>query len=257
MTRSAVLFLSILLLAAAPAGAAEPGYLGPVAVDVTTILPPAPQAGELRFETDRAIFRETRHFVGTPRWDMATADVRLSTADMMRAFSCAVGLPLTAEALPRLVHLLEMASADSGRASGRAKDYFQRLRPYQIDAGQTCQDPAELAGSFDYPSGHTTRGWTWASLLAELVPARAPAILTRGRVFGESRIVCGVHNATAVEAGRTTAAAVLAVLHAEPAFQADLQAARQELALWSGTAGPLEGAACAAETELVGQSIWH
>lgn len=259
MKRSATVLFLILLAAATPAGAAEkgPGYLSPDAIDITAVLPPAPRAGEARYEADRAVFRETRRFVGAPRWDLATNDVKLSTADMMRSFSCAAGLALAPEALPRLTRLIETAARDTNRASGQAKDYFQRLRPFQIDAGQTCQDPAELAGSYDYPSGHTTRGWTWASLLAELIPARAQAILARGRAFGESRIVCGVHNASAVEAGRVTAAAVLAPVHASPAFQEDLRLAREELALWAPNATPLDAGNCAKEAELVALPIWQ
>jgi acid phosphatase (class A) len=41
--------------------------------------------------------------------------------------------------------------------------------------------------------------------------------------------VCGVHNASAVEAGRLTATAVFAAQHASAEFRADVDAARQEL----------------------------
>jgi acid phosphatase (class A) len=43
-------------------------------------------------------------------------------------------------------------------------------------------------------------------------------------------VVCGVHYPSDVEAGRTIGAAVVARLHAEPAFQADLAAAKVEAA---------------------------
>jgi acid phosphatase (class A) len=66
-------------------------------------------------------------------------------------------------------------------------------------------------------------------VLAEVVPGRSAEILERARTFGESRVVCGVHHVTAVEAGRLTAEAVLATLHALPAFNADVDAARSEV----------------------------
>jgi membrane-associated phospholipid phosphatase len=48
-------------------------------------------------------------------------------------------------------------------------------------------------------------------ILAELVPEAASDVLARARAFGQSRIVCGVHNASAVEAGWMTATAVFAM----------------------------------------------
>jgi hypothetical protein len=45
-----------------------------------------------------------------------------------------------------------------------------------------------------------------------------PGILARARAFGESRVVCGVHNASAVEAGSMTDTAVFAVNRLHPHF---------------------------------------
>ncbi|PKU26350.1 phosphatidic acid phosphatase [Telmatospirillum siberiense] len=232
------------------------GYLSPDGVDIVKILPPAPAKGDARYEADRAIFKTTRSFAGSPRWALATNDVKLSTSDMLRDFSCAAGVALTPETVPHLVQVAERAGVDTARSAGVAKDYFKRLRPYRIDEGEICQPAAELGDSYDYPSGHTTRGWTWAELLAELLPDQASAILARGRAFGESRIVCGVHNASAVEAGRLTAAAALAAVHASPEFQADLTAAKEELAALRADAKAARPRDCAAESSLVAQPIF-
>jgi acid phosphatase (class A) len=43
-------------------------------------------------------------------------------------------------------------------------------------------------------------------------------------------VICGVHYQSDVEAGRQLGAAMVARLHAEPAFEKDLAAARAELA---------------------------
>jgi acid phosphatase (class A) len=68
-------------------------------------------------------------------------------------------------------------------------------------------------------------------VLAELRPDHADAILERGREYGHSRVMCGAHSVSAVEAGRQAAAAIVAVLHGSPRFRADLEAARRELAV--------------------------
>ena len=81
-----------------------------------------------------------------------------------------------------------------------------------------------------YPSGHSSLGWAWALILSEIDPEHANAILARGRAFGESRVICGVHWQSDVEEGRFMGASAVARLHADPAFRADLEAARAELA---------------------------
>jgi acid phosphatase (class A) len=245
------------LAAGMPGALARPaGYLSSDVLDVVAVLPPAPVAGEARYENDRAVFRVTRRFLGSPRWDLATRDARLGTAEMLQAYGCAVGVTLSEQALPNLVQLVERASTDSAHAAGVAKEHFKRQRPFLIDQGEICQPREELAGSYDYPSGHTTRGWTWAAILAELAPDRATAILARGRSFGESRIVCGAHNASAVEAGRLTAASVLVVEHANRDFQADLVRARTELEELRADAGAPRPQGCDAEAALVALPVF-
>ena len=66
-------------------------------------------------------------------------------------------------------------------------------------------------------------------VLSELAPERATQLMTRGRAFGESRVVCGVHNASDVEAARTAASTVIAAVNGSVEFQADLAAARAEV----------------------------
>ncbi|XAO70766.1 MAG: phosphatase PAP2 family protein [Acetobacteraceae bacterium] len=60
-----------------------------------------------------------------------------------------------------------------------------------------------------YPSGHTVRGNIVAFVLSVVMPERAEEILARGRIFGESRIVCGVHWSTDVVAGYSYAAGLV------------------------------------------------
>ena len=109
---------------------------------------------------------------------------------------------------------------------------YKRPRPFAVFNEPICvpQDADRLRESGAYPSGHASLGWTWALILAELVPERADAIFSRGRAFGDNRVVCGVHWPSDVQAGQTIAAAVVARLHAKPEFVAEMQRARAELA---------------------------
>ncbi len=136
-----------------------------------------------------------------------------------------------------------------------AKDHFQRKRPFWIDKGDICRPRQELGDTYDYPSGHSTAGWSWALVLAQVAPDRATQIFARGRSIGESRVVCGVHNASAVEGGRYTADAVMTLVAATPEYHADLDSARAELAELRKTAAKPDPASCATEAALVALPI--
>ncbi len=235
-------------MSAAPAG---PQYYlsGAAAPDTMRILPPAPKEGDVRYETDRKMFLGTRKFEGSPRWALALNDDNSSL--LVKDMSCALGVELTRDNAPKLMSMIPRIGREASRATNVPKDSYKRLRPFLIDKGPTCIDQAgAIKDSFDYPSGHNTYSWAVGLILAELAPERAADILVRARAFGESRLVCGVHNMSAVEAGRTNGSILVAALHGSPEFRADMDVARQELAA-ARKAGPAPDAAqCAKELEL-------
>lgn len=241
---------------ATAAAAPRPSYLAGNAVDFTAVLPPAPQTGDARDEADRRIFRATRALQGSPRWQMAADDAQIGTPAMLRHFSCSLEIELTAQQVPRLLALLQQATRDAAQSMTQGKNLYKRQRPFLVDEGPTCVSPDTVGNSFDYPSGHTTAGWTWALVLAQVDPQRAVPILARGRAIGDSRVVCGVHNASAVEGSLILTGAVVAAVAGSAAFQADLATARSELAaVRSAPHAQPEPQRCAAEAELV-KSYW-
>lgn len=236
---------------AAPAKA-RAGYLTPDQMpDVLRIVPPAPERASSRFESDMAIFRATRSLEGSPRWSMAQADDNVSLAGMLKAYSCSLGVLLTREAAPLTTALITRANGDAGRAANVLKNYYQHPRPFQVEDAKVClsdQSKTSLQRVPDYVSGHAAAAWEAGLVLAALAPDAATAILARARAFGESRVVCGVHNASAVSGAWLSSTAVFAVQMASPEFQADLAAARKELAdLRIGTPS-VEGCALEHET---------
>jgi acid phosphatase (class A) len=240
--------------AAVASQAKEPvGYLATAPLpQATVVLPAAPQAGSARYEADRQIFKSTRQLQGTPRWTLATSDVDGATPAMLRGFSCAVGVPLDAAKLPQLVSLLDRAGVDANHVNTPVKQANRRQRPFQIDDGAVCESKAHLAKSFDYPSGHATWGWTIGLILAELAPDRATDIDLRARAYADSRVVCGAHNHSAIEAGAMNAAIVVAALHASPAFRQDAESARRELAAYRQSTPAMDAGQCTAEKALIG-----
>lgn len=165
-------------------------------------------------------------------WDEARlAQARYDNQfDPFVAFAPVLGASFTVDAYPRTAGVLSRVRAPLGAAILVAKNRFDRDRPFEVDAAVTpCIAPDDrLRASGSYPSGHAAFGWAWALVLAELAPEHADAILARGREYGDSRVVCGLHYPSDVEAGRVVAAGALARLHAEPGFRAELDAARAE-----------------------------
>jgi acid phosphatase (class A) len=228
------------------------GYLTPDALDVLPLLPPAPRDGDARDEADRRIFRESRAFKDSARWQMAHDDADASPRAMLKDFACSLDLDITPAEASHLVRILERVAVDTARGAGIAKQYYQRPRPFRYLEGPVCLPRESLGNSYDYPSGHATAGWTWGVVLAQVAPAHASAVLARGRAIGDSRVVCGVHNASAVEAARLAASAAMALVSVTSAYRSDLEAARVEYAQLDRAAKTRpDPAACRAEAELV------
>jgi acid phosphatase (class A) len=215
--------------------------------DSLALLPPPPAAGSAAFAADEQTYRSTRALRGTPRWALAAQDASL-TPDKVDAFSCALGIPITQTETPHLFLLMRRALTDGVAATSAAKNHYQRRRPFMEFNEQTClpEDEARLRTNGSYPSGHSALGWTWALVLSELAPDRMNEILQRGYAYGQSRVVCGAHWQSDVTEGRVVAAAVVARLHDDPTFNADMQSARKEIAAArAGNARPARD--CAAE----------
>lgn len=233
---AAIVFPAVALFAQ-PSGTAPAyprGYLSSAQVSgVALVVPAAPAAGDPRFQTDMSIFRETRKLEGSPRWKLAQSDDNLSLPGLLAAFACPLGLRLTPADAPKIATLLNRANEDAYRAADVIKKRYQHKRPFQVEAGDVCvssQGKAALEKSPDYPSGHTALSWETGLILSELDAERAVQILQRARAFGQSRVVCGVHNLSAVEAGWMTASAVFDMQMSSAEFRKDLDAARAEFA---------------------------
>jgi len=238
-------------MAAPPPGAS--GYLGSALPDTYAILPPSPAKGSPREKADQAVFRATRALKDTPRWALAQNDA--NQAAIVQDLACAIGVELTPQNAPKTFALILKMAPDVSRATNRPKDIYKRPRPYLLYGGDICVPKTEsLAASPDYPSGHNGWGWAIGLIMAELAPDRATPILMRARAFGESRMVCGVHSLSAVQAGRLNGSIVVAALHGDPAFRADLDGARAEVAAVRRSGPVPDPVACAREARLVAQN---
>lgn len=254
-------FMAMVLVTPSVAPAEPPAKPTPYlagAHDFTAMIGPPPDSGSGALDGDVQTFEATRSLRGGSRWALAIEDDQYGPASLMRVFSCPLRIRLSPERAPHLFALLSRVSVDSDMAMSLAKQTYKRPRPFVEHPGPICvpNDEAYLRTSPSYPSGHSTLSWTAGLILSELAPDVSAEILSRARAYGESRIVCGVHYHTDVEAGRMTAAALVASLHASAEFRRDLASARRELVtLRRGDGGP-SASECVAAHEAMTHPVW-
>lgn len=232
------------------------GYLAPEELpDSAALLPPPPSRDSAAFAADRQV-SEVRKLRDTPRGAQALLDDDLSFPNAAGIFSCALKVPVSESLTPRLYALLRRTRTDAAAVSDAAKDHYRRPRPFTENHDPTCTPAKEagLATNGSYPSGHTSVGWAWALILSEAAPEQANAILARGRSYGESRLICNAHWQSDVLQGRFMGASVVARLHANAEFRADLDAAKAEIAALRGK-GLEPSRDCAAESAGLAEAL--
>jgi acid phosphatase (class A) len=128
-----------------------------------------------------------------------------------------------------MLHKLEL---DVRLIGTPAKDFYGRKRPLIGNDLPICVPREDwMRTNASYPSGHAMTAWSWGLIMAEARPAKATDVLALARDSGDSRVVCGVHFPSDVEAGRLLGAAMVARLHDLPEFRSDLAKAKAELAV--------------------------
>lgn len=202
-------------------------------IDSELFLPAPPDSLSAQFAYDRQMYEWGKSQRDTPRGARAIEDANLTEGWLDRDFSEAFGYALTPANAPQIYKLINNMKEDAGDlATRKAKNHYMRPRPFMVfnEPSATPGDEAALRKNGSFPSGHTAIGWATALVLAEINPDRAQQIIQRGYDFGESRVICGAHFQSDVDAGRLVGAAVVSRLHADKGFRKQLDKAKKELA---------------------------
>ena len=152
------------------------------------------------------------------------------SAPLEDVFGPLVGLTLDEVTTPEIYCLLNRAVTDAHAANKKVKDYYQRTRPFAQFKEPSLKpwSDDEEAETFSYPSGHSTRGWIYAFVLANLVPDMADILFYRARSYAVNRVICGHHWKTDIDASLMLAAGVFATIVSTDAYQEQLKKARAE-----------------------------
>jgi acid phosphatase (class A) len=224
MRLSASLFAA-LLLSTAPASAA-PLLLSADDYAPTQILPAPPADGSLEQKAELAEIKRIQKAMSADAYAKADHDDKTENASI---FAETLGPWFDLKALPKTAALFAVVRAEEKAAARAAKTAFLRNRPWVLDASlQNCtrDDPPQSS----YPSGHATMGYSFAVVLAHLLPDQAGVILARAKSYGENRLICGVHYRSDIAAGQVLGSVVAEELLANPTFKSDFEAAKAELA---------------------------
>jgi len=226
-----------------------PGYLNPADLPLRLALlgaPPKPDSAALA--RDEEARRAALALRGPAREALAATDAELSFPGPANTFSCAMGTQISEKTTPHLYTLMQRTLTDAGGSTYAGKNAYNRTRPFVVHDEGTCRKDMEplLRTDGSWPSGHSAAGWAWGLILAEVNPARATELMTRGLAYGQSRVICNAHWQSDVDAGRIMGAATVASLHSNPAFLKDLAAAKEEIQA-AQKAGNTPTENCAAE----------
>ena len=196
---------------------------------------------------DEQIFSSTRSLLSTPRGRSAAEDDVYDPDKVLLRFQPALGqTSLDISQTSKLADIVGKLEQDASNLVDPVKLKVcagGRGRPFVAHPGTaTCLTPIDLAGHPDddlvkyklaesgsYPSTHSMIGMLTGMVLVELVPNRSSELLARGVEFGESRVVCGFHYQSDVDAGRLAAAGLMARLRGEQTYRDAVEAVRKDL----------------------------
>lgn len=202
-----------------------PYYIDPAALNLPSIISDPPAANSPQAQAELSQLHQIEQS-RTPA-EVASAKADEALEDIF-SYKNILGPSFTPEGFPITSALGDHVKNEQSVAGAALKALFKRPRPYQLD--KTLHPVCDLTEAPNsYPSGHALTGYLEAFTLAELLPEKRSAILTRADDYAHNRLVCGVHYPSDLEASRRVAYVVFGDMLASPKFQQDLAAARAEL----------------------------
>lgn len=217
-----VLLFSLLLLG--QSALAYGDGASPAVAQLSNLLPPPPAAGSAAAQGDLQAVLAAQQ--ARTAQDMAAA--RADSERSVFRFADALGLAMQPSALPKTAAFFDRVAKWDKLQAKEAKAFWQHPRP-SVVSSQVHALSKEKPNDWSYPSGHATFGYTTAVLLANMLPEKRAAIFARAELYGEHRIVMGVHFPSDVEAGKIAGTVIAAEILRDPQWQADYAAARGEL----------------------------
>lgn len=201
--------------------------LKPEDLDPSRILPPPPKDGTDLQKADLAEVQRVYKTRTPERHATAEWDDKHETSEL---FFSTLGPQFDLKKLPATAKMLAVVENEQSVTANMAKRYFLRNRPWAIDPSiVACDYKPNAAPLTSYPSGHATLSYSVGYVLADLMPEKAQPILARANEYAYSRLVCGAHYASDIEASHVLATTLVVKMMQNPEFAAEVAASRAEL----------------------------
>ena len=209
--------------AAAPVAAGH--YVSADAIDWKTVQPPPPAPGSIAALGDL----ETILQLQASRTPADIAWAKLVEKDrVFDDYSDVLGGWFAEKNLPVTARLLGDVMADTNLLNKKVKDLYKRARPPAVEP--TVKPCVAIPTSNSYPSGHALRAFVWAAVLGDIFPDRQPDLFARAHRVAWGRVIGWVHFPSDVAGGRVAAQAIVAELRKNPAYRAEIEKCRAEVA---------------------------
>jgi acid phosphatase (class A) len=215
---SPALLICLLLLAAAPSDS----FVTPEQFNFDAIIgkPPADYSPAHTAEVDQMLAMQEHR---TPEEVKRCQSEEKVTPFV---FSEILGDWFNAKDLPATAQFFRKGTTEATEVSTAAKDKYARVRPPVADKRIHPCVALEKTGSF--PSGHATRGVVWATLLSDIFPDKKDALMARGKLIGQDRVIGGMHYPSDVAAGQKLGAAIAKKMMENERFKAEFEKVKEE-----------------------------
>jgi acid phosphatase (class A) len=180
-------------------------------------IPPPPVTGGFRDRADLRFSRHVQHAAFKSDVDQAERFVRFTVF----TFADVLGPHFSAKNFPETAAFFKKLETTANGPKNFIKDHYARIRPY-LAHPTSIQRLITPDDGFSYPSGHATRSWLYARVLAQLDPKDSRRFLEQAKAIGNSRVLGGMHYKSDIAASRTLADLIFQQLMTQSEFRADL-----------------------------------
>jgi acid phosphatase (class A) len=199
-------------------------YIDPSQVALSHVIQPPPAANSQAQKDDLATVQTAQKTRTEAQTKSAQAD---NTLTIFAFASDVLGPNFNKEKLKITAPFFDRVFTDQIEACLEVKEHFKRQRPFVIDP--EIKPIVEQPANASYPSGHTTTGYVYATILSMMVPEKVQVLYDRAAAYSRNRVIAGVHFPTDIEAGRISAAVIVNTMIQQPLFMRDFERAKKEL----------------------------
>jgi acid phosphatase (class A) len=202
----------------------EANFVSPEQVDLTKLLAPPPPDVSTQTRAEISELIRVQKVRSPEEEALAVSDNDVS---IFQLASETLGPGFKPENLPLAVKFFKRLSDDERSIVSLAKKHWNRPRPFLLSSEvKSCFGQIQSGA---YPSGHTTFGYASAVILSDIVPEKRVEIFESAARYGRSRMVCGVHYPSDVDAGRTAGTVIAAFAVQNPQFLKEFGEVKKEI----------------------------